>query len=327
MKIGILTFHEGINHGAYFQAYALYSFFKARGYEVEIINYKNKIHWLHELKAFLWTKNPKNLYKNISKILKFKKAHQRFKLTKFTTNVKNIKALRYDVIVVGSDTVWNYEWSFLGSDPIYFGEGLTSKKIISFAPSCGFVNLNNKIPDFVREGLKNFDYITVRDEHTSNLVKKAIGFSPEIVLDPTFIFDVKGEEVGIEEEKPYILVYAYTLKEKEMKSALNFAKENELLLISIGYHNSWCDKNIVDIGPFEWLSYFKNAEYVLTSTFHGSIFSIKYEKNFVISDNKNIRDKLHTILRGIGLSDRVVSNSDISKIFDQPSNPSIQGTN
>ncbi|WP_156860527.1 hypothetical protein [Francisella hispaniensis] len=56
MRIGILTFHEGINHGGFFQAYSTYSYLKEKSYDVEIINYKNKIHWFLEYKAFLWTK-------------------------------------------------------------------------------------------------------------------------------------------------------------------------------------------------------------------------------------------------------------------------------
>ena len=58
MKIGILTFHDGINHGAFFQAFSTYSFLKANGYDVEIINYKNKRHWFTEYRTFLLKINP-----------------------------------------------------------------------------------------------------------------------------------------------------------------------------------------------------------------------------------------------------------------------------
>ena len=148
MKIGILTFHEGINHGGFFQAFSTYSFLKSEGYDVEIINYKNKTHWLTEYKAFLVTKNPKRLISNIKKIFAFKKDQKSMNLGPFTKDISRIKE-NYDVIVVGSDIVWNYEWDFLGKDPVYFGHGLNAKKWVSFAPSFGAVDCEKtSIPDY-----------------------------------------------------------------------------------------------------------------------------------------------------------------------------------
>jgi len=317
MKIGILTFHKSINHGAFFQAYTTYSFLKTKGYDVEIINYINKNFWFNDYKAFLWTKKPTLLYKNIIKIFKFKKSYTKFKLSKFTKNTEKLDTLKYDVIIVGSDIVWNYEWIFLGNDPIYFGEGIEAKKLISYAPSCGAVNIDNPIPDFVKKGLTKFAHISVRDEHTLKIVQKAIGVIPKIVLDPTFIYDTRGEEPEIKEEKQYVLVYAFSLREKEIQSTIKYAKENNCKLISVGYSNPWCDKNYIDIGPFEWLSYFKNAKYILTSTFHGTIFSINYEKNFVTSNNAGIETKIKTILETIGLGGRVIENQSVEELFDK----------
>lgn len=320
MKIGILTFHEGINHGGFFQAYSTYSYLKEKGYDVEIINYKNKTHWFLEYKAFLWTKNPIKLFKNIKKIGMFKKAHKQFELTNFSKNINDINTSIYDVIVIGSDIVWNYQWKFLGKDPVYFGHGLNSKKLVSYAPSCGAVDLNKTIPNFVKEGLKKFSHISVRDENTYTLVEKAIHKEVKIVLDPTFIYNINGKEIEPNEKEEYILVYAYHIREKEISSTINFAKQNNLKLISVGYSNSWCDKNIIDIGPFEWLGYFKNAKYIVTGTFHGTIFSIKYQKNFVTSTNPGIETKIKTILETIGLSDRVIEDTDVKKVLDNEIN-------
>lgn len=318
MKVGILTFHEGINHGGFFQAYSTFSFLKQNGFDVEIINYKNKTHWLLEYKAFLWTKNPIKLIKNIIKIRMFKKAHQKFKMTDFSKNIKDIDTSKYDVIVVGSDIVWNYEWKFLGNDSVYFGKALKAKRLISYAPSCGAVDLSSPIPDFVKDGLNKFNHISVRDENTALLVEKAIDKKAKIVLDPTFIYDIQGEEIEPNEKEKYILVYAYHLRENEKNTIIKFAKEKRLKLISVGYSNSWCDKNIIEIGPFEWLGYFKNAEYVLTSTFHGTIFSLKYRRNFVTSTNPGIEAKIKTILETVGLSRRVINDTDIREVLNNP---------
>lgn len=315
MKIGILTFHDGINHGGFFQAYGTFSFLKSRGYDVEIINYKNSDHFWKEWAAFLLVKNPLLLYKNILKILKFKKAHKKFVMTSFSIDYGKINTKIYDVIIVGSDIVWNYEWDFLGQDPIYFGNYLEAKKIISYAPSCGAVNLENPIPDYVKNGLNRFAHISVRDQNTANMVKKAIGTEPKIVLDPTFICNFENENDGVLEQSPYILIYAYALRENEIKSVSDFAKKNNLKLVSVGYSNKWCDENIVEVGPFEWLSYFKNASFVLTSTFHGTIFSIKYKKNFAISNNDGISKKIKTILSKIDLENRIIVDGNVSYIY------------
>ena len=316
MKIGILTFHEGINHGAFFQAYATFSYLKEAGFDVEVINYKNKKHFFLEYKAFFWTKHPVNLYKNIAKIFLFKKAHKKFKLTNFSTNIGDIDTSKYDVIVVGSDIVWDYEWDFIGSDPVYFGHGLHAKKLVSYAPSIGKVDLSNVIPEFVQEGLKKFDNISVRDESTALLVKNILGEDPEMVVDPAFIYDISGQEIDHDEKVDYMLVYAYHLRDKEIQSAISYARRHNLKLISIGYFNPWCDKNITNIGPFEWLGYFKNAKTVLTGTFHGTIFSIKYARNFVTCANLHIKPKLKTILGKIGLTSRMIENGDIAKVLN-----------
>jgi len=309
MKIGILTFHEGINHGGFFQAFSTYKFLKNNGYDVEIINYKNKIHWLAEYKAFLLTKNPKKLIFNIKKIFAFKEDQKEMKLGKFATDISMIK-LEFDVIVVGSDIVWNYEWAFLGKDPVYFGKGLKSKKWVSYAPSFGAVDCETTtIPDYVRRGLKNFNHISVRDENSKCIVRKASGKNATVVLDPTFLLDTKGMEKKIRIKKRFLLVYAFSLRDSDIKQAKEFAKSNSLKVVAIGYSQPWADYNIIALGPFEWIGYFDKACYVLTSTFHGTLYSLKYKKNFITSSNEAVFNKTKTILSKLGLMARLTEGA------------------
>lgn len=308
MKIGILTFHEGINHGGFLQAFSTYSFLKSKGYDVEIINYKNKSHWLAEYKAFLLTKNPKSLLLNIKKIIAFKKDQRQLNLGLFTNDVNKIKE-NYDVIVVGSDIVWNYEWDFIGKDPVYFGHGLSSKKWISYAPSFGAVNCENTIiPDYVSNGLQKFTHISVRDENSKCIVRKACRKEAKVVLDPAFLLETNGMEKPIRVNMPFILVYAYTLRDTDILQIKEFAIKNKLKIVAVGYSQSWADYNIVCLGPFEWLGYFNKASYVLTGTFHGTLYSLKYRKNFITSNNISISNKTKTILSKLGLQDRLTED-------------------
>ena len=305
MKIGILTFHEGVNHGGFFQAFSTYNFLKNQGYDVEIINYKNKTHWRSEYRAFLMTKNPKKLVSNIKKIFAFKKDQEKMKLGLFTKDAHKIKE-NYDVIIVGSDIVWNYEWTFLGKDPIYFGQGLSCKKWISYAPSFGSIDCRNTvIPDYVIDGLQKFTHISVRDENSKCIVKKACGKEAKIVLDPTFLIETNGLEKPIKVNEPFLLVYAYSLRSTDISQIKVFAKNNKLKVIAVGYSQPWADFNIINLGPFEWIGYFNKAAFILTGTFHGTLYALKYRKNFITSNNKGISNKTKTILSKLELSDRL----------------------
>lgn len=323
MKIGILTFHDGINHGGFFQVYSTFSILRDWGYEVEVINYKNSTHWFREYKTFLFKKNPIHLLRNIKKLYKFKEDQRVFTLTSFSRNSKKIDFSIYDVVIVGSDIVWNYEWDFLGHDPIYFGNDINVKKLISYAPSFGAVSPASIIPQYVLKGLKKFKHISVRDENSARVIEKALGVIPKIVLDPTFLYDVRGYEKDAKVNFDFILVYAYQLREDEIQATIQYARENSLKTISVAYSNPWCDYNIVSVGPFEWLGYFKKAKHILTSTFHGTIFSIKYEKSFATSYNNNIAAKTQTILEYIELRTRIIKNGNITFLFDEKINYSI----
>ncbi len=307
MKIGVLTFHETINHGAFFQAYAVYLKLIELGNDVEVIHYKNSEMWLNEYRAFILRKQrPTMLLKNISKMYKFKADLKRLKLTRFTRDVKKIDSSYYDAIVIGSDIVWNYEWEFLGRDPIYFGHGLDPGRLISYAPSFGDISPESQVPDFVVDGLKRFSGISVRDKNSAKIVKNVLGIEPQIVLDPTLICDLVGEEKSHDICEEYLLVYAFKLRPEEIKAAICFAERNGLKTVSVSYSNEWCDKNIVNVGPFEWLGYFKKAKYILTSTYHGTIFSIKYRKTFAVSNNVAIANKVDTLLDVCGLRERII---------------------
>lgn len=316
MKVGILTFHDGINHGAFMQAFSTYQFLLQNGYDVEIINYKNKKHHINELKSLLLVRNPARVMRNIKKIMAFKRAHKKMKLDSLVLNIKKLK-LDYDFIVIGSDIVWNYEFKLLGSDPIYFGENLDNARLVSYAASFGSVSIESTRPDFVVNGLLKFKAISVRDENSVSIVESITANKPPVVLDPTFLIDTNEHEIEAKIDADYLLIYAYNLRDKEISSTIDFARKNNLRIVSIGYNTSWADKNINSLGPFEWLGYFKAASFVVTSTFHGTIFALKYEKNFCTSLNNNIANKVSTLINKLGLTDHLVNNSDVGKVLER----------
>jgi hypothetical protein len=309
-KIGLLTFHEGINHGGYFQAYATYRTLENLGYDVSVINYKNKKHHINEMRYFLVKKNPFEIFHNIKKIIAFKKDVNKFDLypKKLTHDKGKIDFSKFSHIVVGADIVWNYQLPLLGHDSLYFGAGVPSDvKLIAHAPSAGAVDIEKEIPSYVTKGIASFDSITVRDHNTQNLVENITGKKPIISLDPTFLYDFRGEEIETEYNN-FILIYAYSLRDNEIQQIQDFARKNNKIVVAIAYSQPWADINVVNVSPFEWLGYFKKADFVVTSTFHGTIFCIKYEKEFAISMNDAIKNKVQTLLDLFNLHDREITS-------------------
>ena len=304
MKVGILTFHEGLNHGAFLQAYATMRVLENLGHEAVIINYKNSKHWWDEdVRPWLAYRRPIRFVDRFKKQAAFHRDQKLFNQTRFTKQPEEVQKLDFDAVVVGSDVVWNYK--VFGFDDLFFGN-LPAKKKISYAPSFGWVNHGDAHPEGVAEGIRSFDVISVRDENTQKIVESIIGEPPPIVLDPTLIHDFTDDEVvtsRIKQLDRYIMVYAYVADPDVITMVRNYADEHGLKVVSVGYRQFWCDRVFMDVGPMEWLGFYKNASFVVTSTFHGSIFSLKYEKEFIYIKNEKAHNRVVSLADICGLHD------------------------
>lgn len=308
-----------MNHGAYLQAFATMRVLQGMGHEVAIINYKNREHWFQEdVRPWFKYRRPVRFIDRFKKQKAFFKDHRRFNRTAFTTDPEAVLKLEFDVVVVGSDCVWNYKP--FGYDDLYFG-GIKAGRIISYAPSFGWVNAEEKILEPVKAGLSRFDAISVRDENTRKIVHSLLGIDPPMVLDPTLIYDFSPDEAPskrVENSKPYLLVYAYAVTDETIKTVKAYAKANGLKTIATGYRQDWCDANLMGVGPLEWLAFFRNAHTVLTSTFHGAVFSLKYGRRFFYVINNKARNRVQTLFNTCGLADRLENADNHSVLFVEP---------
>jgi hypothetical protein len=329
MKIGILTYHDGINFGAYLQVFSLYTWFKENtNHDIQVINFKDKFHSDSENEYFLganykFRKHPfkllkdnmseyKRLQSNKRKIRRFKKAHKLLNLTKFTHKIRDVEKEKYDLIVVGSDEIWNYTNSMIGYVPAYFGNGYDKRRIVSYAASFGSVNAKDNIKREVLEGIKDFDELSVRDLNTEKIVIEKAGKNPTLVCDPVFLIDHKKYIILPNESKPFLLIYGaegYSMEEREY--IISYSSKRNLKLISIGYVEDWCHESIVEIGPFEFLGYFKKADKIVTKMFHGTLFSILFEKQFCTLCTPYRENKFGAIMKKTELQNRLLIDAPI----------------
>lgn len=311
---GILTYHDGYNFGAYLQVYALQMFLNSNGLPTEIINYKNLRHWYFEYKNLFRTKSPKLFIKNLLKVLAFNTAHKQLVMSKFSMNSKSFSGEGYKAVIYGSDEIWNYTNPLLGRDSFYFGSGMDSVRKIAYAPSCGNLPCDAIVPDDLVKGWQSFESISVRDINSQQILSRFRQEIPPIVLDPTFLCDFSNE-IRPCKERDFVLVYTTGFKKGEEIAIRNFAEQQGKQLISIGYRNTFCDKSVIGVSPFEFLGYYGAADHVVTSMFHGTIFAIKARKNFAIMVDPYRTNKLAYVLEKLKIKDRVTDAAGLERVL------------
>lgn len=330
MLIGILTFHNEINHGAFLQTYCLQETLKRMGNTVDIINYSSPFYLRNHNNAIRYTcfrlRNYRhrsyryNAISTLIKEIKFRYARQtKLSTTQFSEDINYIiRQKKYDLIILGSDEIWNFENLGRGLDLAYFGKGIDKCRIISYACSFGNISLNQAIPGEVVNNLKKISSISVRDNNSLSIVN-SVSLNAQKVLDPTFLYHVNPFHTQRSKNiENYILIYAVDLKPETVKIIQDYSRKNGLKILALSYQQSWADINIIDAGVFEWLSFFEKAEIVITNTFHGTIFSILNQRQFCVAEMGNKSIKIKDLLEELGLLQQIAfSSTEIPEILSK----------
>ena len=305
MKIGIITWFKYENYGTALQAIALQKYLRTRGFDVELINYtieeKRRRNIFEKFFSRLILKINKIIYKKsfIKKSEDFKKIiYDNCNVTQeVKTKEEYIKICNtYDVIIFGSDQIWNPDVYHA----FYFANFSEIKcKRVAYAPSFGMNHIPETKKQEIKEALERFSNISVRENEGCQIVKDLISKDVSTVVDPTLLL-TKNEWGKLEEpldicNEDYILCYFLSDNIYHWKAAKKFAKQKKLKLVLIphdglSYVKSKYTIRNCNVGNF--LSLIKNAKYVITDSFHGSIFSIIYEKQFILFERHNPMDKL-----------------------------------
>ena len=320
MKIGILTFPNSPSFGASLQMRGLYRALQDLGSEVEIINYQNT--FMAKNKHI----GKKNTVKNI--ILFFLDISSKKKFSKFEKQLQffpnkticekdDLKQIgnRYDYLICGSDQVWNPK--ITGEDLNYFFLFCDDNfKKISYAASFGVNELSTAISLKVKEQLKKFNHISVREEQGAKIVYELLNTDCTIVLDPTML--ISQDEWRSCEKKftslppKYIARFIFNYDDNVEKKIKELQEKTGLPVVTIGgniiskFKKGLCTGSI---GPAEWLYVLDHADHVVTDSFHGAAFSIIFHKDVFVSIASSTNSRLKTLLHTFELDNRIIGET------------------
>ena len=342
MKVGILTILNVNNYGAELQCCALYRKLQQLGYDAEVINYLFGIHPEHvfdgekrtvpiplkqliKVKLLPVVQNMFCMFHQKNKRLRNKRFDEfHAKYNHLTSTVyPSVKSLyeakfNYDVLCIGSDQVWNYMKGY-SLEPFFACFDKNNTKKITYASSIGLSSLSVEAEQVFKKELASFAYISVREQQASEILEKLLNRKIDVVLDPTLILN-KQEWIEVAKydmcpKEKYLLVYIVTIKPCDyvLSLARHIAKQRNLKIVRIcrdAYpeHSGSDVEEILTAGPSDFVGLFSKAEFVVTNSFHGTVFSINFSKPFysVIKSHHSTNSRLTSILKKLGLEDRIV---------------------
>lgn len=341
-KIATITFHASYNHGSNLQAYALQEYIKKlcnNNCQYNIINLRTNIQKdlyktcfekkgiKNRIKSIINVDEKENLFKREEKFESF--INNKLQITKEYNSIEQIKkdGLLFDYYISGSDQLWNLQATDF--DWANYLEFVEKGKRVSYAASFGPTKpiWKNEEKERIKKDLSLYDCLSVREQGSFENVKKLIDVEPEINIDPTMLLK-KDEWMKIIDVKPLInkdYIFLYNLKgEKEIiKIAKEVSKITKMPIIvtqrTIISEIFYGFEKKFDAGPLEFLNLILNAKLVLSSSFHGTVFSILFNKPFYAINGAN-DFRISTLLEKMNLKNRTIEIDNIKekcrKIYD-----------
>ena len=308
MKLAIITWITYNNFGTQLQAFALQRYLEDKGFQTEIVSDEFIVlkpkktqsdNSRRDLSQYLF--HPLKLYKRVTRIKRdiknrfisrimnqsqdcYKSFKNKYLQIRYGVTDKEEISSEYDVFVCGSDQIWNtFEYNFNG----YYYLDFTSKLKISYAPSIGTDEIDPKKMNTIKKWLHDYTAISVREKMTAEALSKTLDREVKWVCDPTMLFEndfwshlVTGKRLI---KNGYLLCYFLEDKKWYYVLAKRIAKEKHLKLVIIPNKRSFFKYREIwkhGCGPLEFINLVRNAEYILTDSYHGSIFSLLFNKEF-----------------------------------------------
>ena len=323
MKIKTITCHDVYNVGASLQAYALALYLHKQGHEIEIINYKPDYLKHYELFGVRNPRYDKPVLREVYQILKFPgRLASQFDARKkafddFTRRYLPVGSITYrsndelkknppeaDLYIAGSDQIWNPVFQN-GKDPAFFLDFVPGDKIrASYAASFATTVIPQECEQMISAMVRRLDYVSVRENSAVSIVEKYGVKNAVHVLDPVFLLSTEEWceiELPVDVGAPYLFVYDFENDESIRTFAIKKAEEKGLKIVSM-FRADYSDMVISGAGPREFISLIRNAEYVVSNSFHATAFSILFHVPFAVFDrNEQINERMKDILSITGL--------------------------
>lgn len=337
MKIGIITFNSAHNYGAVLQAWALQEYLTGQGYEVGIINYRlpqidnvyrlftpetpyrlSIMNRLHQKRQYL------KVLRNSPKLVHTYRKFERFIRKRLNTtcpyySFKELKAAKpeFDILIAGSDQIWNGAYT-KGVNPGFFlAFGPACAKRISYAASIGKDRIPVEEQESFRQNLQRFDYLSVREQKGKDEIEKLTNQPVAITVDPTFLiprehFDTIRRNPSI--KKCYIYVHNVHLKKQDdrlLAVAEELSGRSGLPVVynRSGYSFSNELPAALDNSPEEFLGWIASAEYVVTNSFHATVFALIYHRNFITIPATANPERMKHLLESLDLSNHLMETA------------------
>lgn len=330
-KVSLITIFDNPNFGTYLQALALTLVLERHGVKVEIIRYKRKClfpksrlrKWtpfldpIRLIRDFLFPNKWINQIKLCHKFIS-----QYVSLTKQYSSYSELEKdpPKADIYLTGSDQVWNTSHNHGIDKAFYLAFAPKNAPKLAYAASIGMSEIPEQYKAETKQLLDEYDCITVREKNAVDLLKQ-IGISAKEVLDPTLLLDrnewTKYAAPRIVKE-PYLLVYSVESKERDFiisRIARKIAQKKGLKVVEVSYTGTSkeipdCDSHIYYASPDMFLSAILHSSYVVVSSFHGTAFSINFNKNFVTVAPDRFSSRIDSLLEKTNLINRKVCSEE-----------------
>lgn len=337
-KVGIITFHEALNYGAVLQAYALQAVCEDMGCEAYIVDY----HYggidekVAPVGKFLAAPNKKAALPGLVRGLlrysgekKRERAFAGFRKRYFNESApcrtaEDIRSLGYDVLIAGSDQIWNRGVTMGRYDPVFFMNFETDAKKVLYGASSEDVPFHGEKGEAFAKALEGLQgTVSIREKKLADYVEDLTGKRYPVVLDPTLMAgrEVLGRIATPKmPEEPYILLYQIDSNPESDISVRSLearfgCRVYTMTVPRIG--DTYGRKG--KAGPEEFLALLKGAKFLVTNSFHGIALSILFEKNFYVYENGGVMSRIDGLLTQAGLTDRkvkLVADINLEKTID-----------
>lgn len=313
MRIGIITQPLGYNYGGILQNYALQQVLLRLGHSPKTIDYFPAKKWGERIKHIVWSylhlRKPNKWYLPLKRHDTAKQfIRQNIARTHIVRRYRanTVKRYRFDAIIAGSDQIWRPKYNAFLFDMYFdFAKSLSVKKIV-YGASFGTEawEYDSQREEKCRALIHTADAVSVREKSGIALCRTHFGIDPRWVLDPTLLLEA-GDYENICSRVPHFqdgYIAAYLLDMDEQ-----IVKRIESIGSSLNLPMRMCSAGeVMELSIEKWLALFRDAEYIITDSFHGTVFSIIFKKPFIAIGNKaRGMSRFQSLLEQFGLEERL----------------------